>query len=281
MAVFTDAPQIDSVGAGKRAILNLPVGPTYHGIIFKLANMGGVGDSFVKADINVLRFRLNTGKTLFEVSGTDLQRINSYKGMTDNASFLRLNFTEHDAKTIADELAGVLDSSAGITSIICEIEIATTAVNPLLTATVHVSTGLAGSQQNPTNLMHISYLERGEVTIGRANVEKEVVLPHGPGAGRWLKRLYLVSPHITKVRVKKNGVEIYTMDTATNNFVETEYQGVPDSAHMTVVDFTATNMTLAEQIWTEDAQDLRIGITSSVAETFSMYEEGLVDYSKF
>jgi hypothetical protein len=276
MAVIIEAPQLDPVAPGKRAVMILPLGPTYHGLIFKLSHGGG--GAFTKAHITMLRLKLNNGKELFEISGTALDEINTYAGMAQVAGYLRLNFTEHLAKTIQSELAGIIDTSAGMTKMVLEMDIDAAAVSPIIEAWVHVSTGLAAQQQNPQNLANVACVERSAVSWGAAK-EWQIELPHGAGAGRLIKRIFLMSNLVTKVRIKKNGVEVYNMVKDVNDFLEADYQSAPQ-AGMTVIDFIMTNNTIEELLTTEDAQSLTMFVTLSGADAFDIYTQSLVDYNK-
>lgn len=266
---IVENPQIQPITAGQRGIMALPVGPTYHGILFELDNGGDVGDSFVKADINFIRFILNEGKKVFEVPGTVLQSINEYKGGAVAADKLLLMFTEHQAKDINAELAGIIGTASGVSKITVEVDIANTAVNPILTTRSIVS-----GPQPLSN--HIAALERASVFFGAAK-EWDFPLPSGPGAGRLLKRIWIMNPNVSKIRVMKNSTEIMNITKSSLQFLEEEYEGVTDP-DILVADFVMTNNTIPELLTTEDAKDLRLKITTTAAnQSIDIYTESLAD----
>lgn len=266
---IVENPQIQPVTAGQRGIMALPVGPTYHGILFELEHGEDEDDSFEKSDINFIRFILNEGKKVFEVPGTVLQSINEYKGGAINAKKLLLMFTEHQAKDINAELAGIIGTATGVSKITVEVDIANTAVNPILTTRSIVSGPRALSN-------NIAALERASVFFGAAK-EWDFPLPCGPGAGRMIKRIWIMNPNVSKVRLMKNSTEIMNITKSSLQFLEEEYEGITVNGIL-VVDCVMTNNTIPELLTTEDAQDLRLKITTTAAnQSIDIYTESLAD----
>jgi hypothetical protein len=267
-----DIPALSPVAPGSRAISKLSVGQTYHGILFKLSTPGNVGDSFVKSDLKMITLMVNNTKKLFEIPGLVLKAVCDYDAGTDDATMLLLDLTEKNAKDLVSELYGVLGTGEGITDVTLMVDIANTAVNPILECTALVS--------GPTPVSdHVEFIERITTSWGAAK-EWTLDLPHGPSAGRMIKRLYLMSPNISKLRLKKNGVEIWTTDVDRNAFLQREYGSVPDVANMHVLDFALTDNTIAELLTVWDAQSLQLLVTTTAATNMDVYLHGYVNINE-
>lgn len=191
----------ENVAAGARAVLKTSriLGNTVERIVLKL------GGTFAKADINLLRVKLNQ-KTIWEVTGSQLDAYNQYLGYAAHTNHLSLWFAEPRARTIAGQLLGAIDTSLGIRDFTIEVDIASAGVsNPTLQAWADISPPkLLGPAENP--------LLRGLLlTTLTPNTAADHTLHVNVGnaAGALLKRLFINHSNLSAFRIKRDGIDIF------------------------------------------------------------------------
>lgn len=221
-----------NVGANQKAVLSSMrvLGNTVEQIIFKL------GGTFTKSQINLLRLRLNQ-KTVWEITGADLDKQQSYDGHPANASFLTMMFSSPRARSILGQLAGAIDTSFGVASFVIEADIGG-ATNPTLEAWAVVSP--AQTKQGP-EFAGVSRLIRAmlptTVVISAAVNDLAYEINSGSVAGALMQRIYLHHANLSKFRVRRDGVDIYEEVTpALASYLADEYAHDPQSG-LFVADF--------------------------------------------
>lgn len=259
-----------NVVAGSKASLSLPIGPTYHFVIIQLVTL-------TKANLTNIKIRLNT-KTILECDAATLDKINIYKGLNSNASFMVLDFTEMMAKDIVSQMAGVIPTAVGVSNFNIEITIAggaTVSANDLRSWSY-----ISGPINTDRPLSNIQYLVAQSFNAGGA-ATWDVDLPKGGASAHLLKRIWLVKRSgagaITAADCRKNNLPILETLKAENEFLQTAYEGVPDAVFY-CLDFVMMNHTLSELVNTKDAQDLRLKVTTDGACVFDVFIESLADY---
>lgn len=91
-----DLPSVINVVAGATAILNIPMGPTYHDIIFTRG-----GTSFTNTHIDEIRFIVN-GTEKFKCSGVELDALNQQQlGSAATATLTHLSFDMLGTRSLA------------------------------------------------------------------------------------------------------------------------------------------------------------------------------------
>lgn len=255
-----NAPFVNVV-AGNKATLSLPVGYTYHGILLQL------GGTFTKAQCSRIVVRVNE-KIIQDISGTNLDLVNTFKGGAVSATNLMIDFTEHQAKDIASELSGSIGTQTGVSRLTIEIDIAAGAVSPTLTSWSFVS--------GPTDLSpNIAMMIPQTVSYSGAGTW-DLEIPHGPQSAHMYKRVWLFGSNIDSVVVKKNGLEVDDSNRAANEFMQTHYESTPNAAFY-CVDFTIMGHTIGEIMTSRDAQDMRLKITTLGASTITYFLDSLGD----
>ena len=108
-----------NVVASGTATNQVTPGRTLENFQLKLA-----GTELTKAMISLLRLKAN-GKTIVEGSGSQLDKLNAYRGAgTTNAYYLDVYFTDYCLNNELDRQVGAFDTSVGIANITTEVTIA-------------------------------------------------------------------------------------------------------------------------------------------------------------
>lgn len=193
-----------------------------------ILNLGGT--TFTKAMLTGIRLKANS-KTIFDDTGTRTDNRMQYRGLAANAAYLSLDFTEPRARTIVGQLVGALDTTAGITSLVGEFDIAG-ATAPTLQAWAEVT----GPQTGPERglIAKVMNLTQNFAAAG----EFPFNLPYGRLAGTLIKRIHYFGSTVTGARVKKNGVEVHNTVDGINDFCQGEYQRTPQT-NVYTIDFVA------------------------------------------
>lgn len=193
--------------------------------------LGGV--ALTKAMITLVKLKAN-GKVFFEASGTQIDALNKYRGIFDQATNLTLDFTELKGRDKLDMMVGALDTSKGIASITAEVTIAG-ANAPTLSAHV-VESGAQAGAYSPIMTKVLRYPWQSNVG-GRILLDK---LPFGETSGAVIKRIHIEQTNdaITGVTLKLDTNVVYETELAVNTFMLKEHGKVPQTHYFTI-DFIA------------------------------------------
>lgn len=110
-------PYSNVVAAGT-ATNQITPGRTLENLRLKLG-----GNALTKAMITALKIKAN-GKVIIEGTGSDIDKINAYRGVAQSAAFLELMFADYSLNNELDRMVGAFDTSAGISNITTEVTIA-------------------------------------------------------------------------------------------------------------------------------------------------------------
>lgn len=199
MSVLHKQPPFQNVAAGQTANLpNLNMGDTCDMLLLVLG-----GTTFdAGTHLDGIRVKLG-GKTIVDdLNGAQLQAINNYMGRVSGAAFLPIHFADINARTILGENIGAIDTSLGYTSFSMEVDIAAGAVAPTLECWMLKSPPKVGEDK----AIFKTYLKSVE-TFNAANVFN-LSPALGSSTGNLINRLHLFHANITRLDVKKNGLEI-------------------------------------------------------------------------
>jgi len=222
-------PPLQGVGAGLTCVMPvIPQGETYDMIMLKLG-----GTTMTKALLENIKIKLG-GKTIMEVTGTQLDSINSYLGHTANASYLPIWFKEPGARTITGEEIGGLDTSVGYTSFSMEIKVGAGALAPTIDSWALRSDPKdelnAAGRPNETKKMFRAFLNSQPPAPGAATYNLD--LPLGSRTGTLLKRAHFFHTSLTNLEVKKDGVGIWESESiADDQFIQNELTRVTQAGH--------------------------------------------------
>lgn len=207
-----------NVVANGVATAQVTPGRTIHRIILKLG-----GTTFTKAMISLLKVKAN-GKVVFEGSGTQVDKLQTYRGITANAAYLSLDFSELRGRDLLDQFIGAWDTSQGIANITLEVTIAGATAPTLEHYLVE-----SGKQNEPyAPVMHkLLRYPFNTATGGKL----PIVLPFGAQNGAVIKRAHFENTggFMTALTVKQDGLVIHESIKAVNEFVQNEHQRTPQA----------------------------------------------------
>lgn len=227
--------QVQNVIAGQMA--SLRISPEDFTLVkIKLALSG---TTFDKTKIDRVVVKIGA-KTIWDVTGTQLNKYNNYKNQADNAKYLTLDFTERDQSIFPVKQVGGLDlmSLLPVGEVYVHIYINATAVAPRIDAVGYFER----TQDNPfvTKLLPYSWTQSA---AGRFTLPLQF-------RGALLKRVWLfyngpdwtgsTNGNIESVEVKKNSLVIHDQTCLDVRFDQSEYKKVPQSG-LYVVDFIIDN----------------------------------------
>ncbi len=217
-----ELPPLQNVGANLTCVMPvIPQGETYDCIMLKLG-----GTAFVKTDIDEIRINLG-GKRIVEISGSQMDSINSYLGHTANATYLPIWFKEPTARTIVGEDIGGLDTSVSYSSFSMEVDIGG-ATDPTLKAFALRSD--PKNVNDGTKLMFRAFLQSQPPAGGAATYNLD--LPMGSSDGTLLKRAHFFHTYLTNLEVKKDSVMIWESDAlADDQFLQNELTRSTQAGH--------------------------------------------------
>ncbi|MFZ3288036.1 MAG: major capsid protein P2 [Telluria sp.] len=227
--------QVIGVGSGQTATLRLqPENLTLLGVQFKLS-----GTTFDKTHLTSIKVKVGA-KTIWDVTYSQINRINNYKNGADNAAVLLLDFTERDQALFPLKEAGALDLMAliAVGEVYIELKIAGDAIAPVIDAVGFFSR----SQGNPWVLKYVPFNwttnAAGKFTLPlqfRGSVLKRVWIDYA-GAD-WAAG---VDGNINRLEIKKNSAVIYDQTCRDARFMQSQFKKVPQSK-MFVADFILDN----------------------------------------
>jgi len=258
MLLVKNLPFTNVVASGV-ATAALPVGMSYNRIILALG-----GGSFTKAMITNIKVRVN-GKVVVENTGSRLDLINTFRGLTASASYLTIDFTEPRAKDMAEQYLGNINTAQGVSSLTMEVTIAG-ATTPTLESyselgppaplgviakQILFTSSFGGSGKFPYKLIDVA---------NRGAIVKRVHFAHGG--------------NMTALEVKKNGIVIFdNIPAAVNTFYLGEYQKTAQT-NLYSYDPCCDN-NYANAIKTQDMVSLEFNPTFSAADTVTAVLEVL------
>ena len=219
----------------------------------------------------------SNGKVIFDSTGSATDARMSFRGITANANFLTIDFLELKARSKLGLMGGAMDTTQGIKDLRLEVTIAG-ATAPTLMGYAEVSTPQTGPEY--ANLAPlVARVHRITQAIGGAGTFP-IQVPHlDPNSGGSLfKRIALLSANCTGVRVERNGIREWEVNsTAFNNFNQAEYLRV-SQAGLFMVDFINDGLMEDRLLDTRPAakcNTANVFATFSAAETITVEVETL------
>lgn len=248
---------------------NVTVGRTLENFQLKLG-----GTALTKAMVTLFRMKAN-GKTIVEGTGTEIDKINAYRGAgTTNAAFLDIFFADYSLNNELDRQVGAFDTSAGIANLTTEVTTAG-ATAPQITPILVESAQQKSRQGEMLPFAPlISKLLRYPYNIATGG-KLPVTVPFGPANGAIIKRLHVLSNNgtVTGITVKQDSLVIHESIKAENEFMQTRHGRVPQ-ANMYTVDFVVDG-DIKKALDTRDARSLEWLIDFSGADSGNILVEYL------
>ncbi len=251
-----------NVVASGVATANVTVGRTVENIKLVLG-----GTALTKAMLTLIRVKAN-GKTIIEGSGSELDKLNAYRGETTDANFLDIAFADYFLNNELDRKVGAFDTSVGITNITLEVTIAG-ATAPTLKAIITES---AAQKDNKGDYAPYAAL-MSKVLRYPFNISVGGTLPFqvpfGAQSGSIIKRLHIShTGNMTGITVKQDGMVLHESVKAENEQEQKRFLRKPQ-ANLYSVDFTV-------QSAIKHAMDTRDARSLEWLPTFSAADNGVV-----
>lgn len=222
------------------------------------------GTSLTAAMITLVRLKAN-GKTFFEGTGPQINKLNAYRGVVASANFIDLDFTEPMAKTYLDRVVAAFDTSNGIANITAEVTIAGATAPTLKIILVESAQQVAqnGQKAGHAPIMHKVLRYPFSVATGGT---LPVTLPFGPQNGAVIKRVHFEhTGNMTGVTVKQDSLVIHESLAAENSFDQTRLGRVPQT-NLYTVDFVLDGE-MDKALDTRDARSMEWLPTFSAADS--------------
>lgn len=230
------------------------------------------GTTFTKAMISAIKIKAN-GKVIVEGTGSDIDKINSYRGAAADAAFLDLLFADYSLNNELDRMVGAFDTSAGISNITTEVTIAgatAPTLQPILIESAQQKdrTGAAA----PYAAL-ITKLLRYPFNISNGG-KLPVNVPFGPSSGSIIKRLHVMhTGNMTGATVKQDGLVVHESVKVENEYDQKRHGRVPQVG-MYTLDFV-TDGDIRKALDTRDAKSLEWLFDFSAADSGTVYVEYL------
>jgi len=230
------------------------------------------GTALTKAMLSLVKVKAN-GKVIIEGSGSDLDKINAYRGEATSANFLDVQFADYAMIQEIDRMVGAFDTSLGIQNITTEVTIAG-ATAPVLTPILVESAAQKDNQGQAAPFAPlISKILRYPFNIATGG-RLPVTVPFGPQSGSIIKRLHVFhGGNLTGATVKQDGLVVHESVTAENSFDQTKAGRVPQ-ANVYTIDFVLDG-NIKKALDTRDARSLEWLFDFGAADTGTVSVEYL------
>lgn len=230
------------------------------------------GTTLTKAMLTSIKIKAN-GKVIMEGNGSDIDKMNAYRGTATAAAFIDLQFADYSLNNEFDRMVGAFDTSAGISNITTEITIAG-ATAPVLTplliesATQKDRAGVAAPYAPLiSKLLRYPF---SQATGGRLPVN----VPFGPQSGSIIKRLHVFhTGNLTGATVKEDGLVVHE-SVKDENEHEQKQQGRVPQANVYTLDFCVDGA-IGKALDTRSARSLEWLFDFSAADNGTVYVEYL------
>lgn len=236
-----------NVVATGTATNNITPGRTLENFKLKLG-----GTALTKAMIALFRMKAN-GKTVIEGTGTQLDKLNAYRGETTNAAYLDIPFADYSLNNEFDRMVSAFDTSLGIANITTEVQIAGATAPTLTPIVVEAAAQKAqGGEYQPFAPL-MSKVLRYPYNIATGG-RLPITVPFGPQNGAIIKRLHVFNANMTGATVKQDGLVIHESIAAENQQEQTRQKRVPQAGVYTI-DFVIDG-DIRKALDTRDARSL-------------------------
>ncbi len=255
-----------NVVASGTATNNITPGKTLENFKLKLG-----GGSLTKAMLSAIKIKAN-GKVIIEGTGTQLDRLNAYRGETVNAAYLDLSFADYALNNEFDRMVSAFDTSLGISNITSEITIAgatTPSLTPILVeSAAQKARDGAAAPFAPLMSKVLSY----PFSIATGGT-LPVTVPFGPQNGAIIKRLHVMHTggFMTGATVKIDGVVVHESLKAENEQEQVRFGRVPQTNTYTI-DFVIDG-DIRKALDTRDARSLEWLFAFSAADSGTILVE--------
>lgn len=230
------------------------------------------GTTLTKAMVTQLKVKAN-GKVIIEGTGTDLDKMNAYRGATTDAAFLDVFFADYSLNNELDRMVGAFDTSLGISNITTEITTAGATAPTITPILIESAAQKAKTGEAAPFAPLISKVLRYPFNIATGG-KLPVNVPFGPQSGSIIKRLHVFhGGQMTGATVKQDGLVVHESVKAENEYDQKSHGRVPQ-ANVYTIDFV-TDGDIRKALDTRDARSLEWLFDFSAADSGTVYVEYL------
>lgn len=276
--IFLKLPPFNPVALGTRATLQVQrYDMTLGKVVLKFVGANAI----TKATISEIVVKIGARVVFGPISGAELDKVNKYKGIFDQADSLTIDFTERDALSVIGKEVGGIDIPAlGGQDVFIEVVNSAGAGTPALYALGgFTSLQFNPAEPNPDGQLIKKLLKFNIATSGGTQV---TWTPQFKGA--IIQRIHfmyagadwgaLTNGNLVSVECKKNGVAIWDrIEDRDARFIQQESRKVPQSRDY-VLDYVHDNVHSAAMA-TADARALEYNFQFTAADTLTAVVECL------
>lgn len=190
------------------------------------------GTSLLKSHLASIKLLANA-KVIYEGNGSQIDKINAYRGITSDAAYLDLAFEDLTGLDILDRSVGCLDTSQGIVDLTCEIDIAG-ATAPTLKAIQYEmapQTLVNGAPAPYAGLVAKQLRYSYNISAGG---QLPLNFPFGESIGAVIKRVHVFHANMIGATVKEDSVVIFEATKADNELEQKRHKRVPQAGMFTI-----------------------------------------------
>lgn len=258
---------MSNVTANGTATNNITPGRTLECSRFRLS-----GTAMTRAMITQFRIKAN-GKTIVDTNGTDLQKINEYRGVAGDAAFLDYYFADYSLNNELDRMVGAFDTTYGIGNITQEVKIVGATAPVITPITIESAAQKSKDGEALPYSPLISKLLQYPFNISTGG-RLPVNIPFGPQTGGIIKRVHVVhTGNMTGATVKENATVVHESIKAENEYEQKRFGRVPQS-NVYTLDFVVDG-DMRKAMNTRQSQSLEWLFDFSAADSGVVYVEYL------
>lgn len=263
MGYKTRIINVQNVAANQKAIINLPLGPTYDKLMLDLS--GNSAYTAINGQVTNIEIKAN-GRRIFVDTAANIHYRNAFRGLYVDALRLMIDFTEPMARGGANEQLLASIPSAMLKSLTVEVQFGNNGA-----PSMNVFAESRGPSENPFILKRLDFTQ----SFAQSGLQT-LLLPSGASGGI-IKRAYLhpntnASTTITAVDLRVNRVSIWDTTKDMIEYNQRVNKLTPQSMFL-ALDFVEDG-NLAQALNTERAKEIELRLNLNAACSIT----GYVDY---
>jgi hypothetical protein len=222
--------------------------------------------------ITLFKLKAN-GRTLIEATGTELDKINAYRGITTNAAFLDIPFFDEKMFSQLDRAVSAFDTSNGVANITTEVTIAGATSPTLVPIVVESASQKDQTGQTAPYAGLVGKILRYPFSIANGGT-LPITVPFGAQSGAIIKRLHVFhGGNMTGATVKQDGMVVHESLLAENSNMQVRSGRTPQT-NVYTIDFV-TDGNIRNALDTRDARSLEWLLEFSAADNGTILVEYL------
>ncbi len=230
------------------------------------------GTTLTKAQLSNIRVKAN-GKIIIEGSGSELDKVNAYRGEATAAEFIDVQFADYSMLAEFDRMVGAFDTSLGISNITTEITTAgatAPVMTPILIESAQQKARDGSAAPFASLLTKVLRYPYSQATGGKL----PITVPFGPQSGAIIKRFHVFhTGNMIGATVKQDGLIVHESTQDENEFDQLKAGRVPQTNVFTI-DFVLDGG-IKKALDTRDAKSLEWLLEFSAADSGTVLVEYL------